>query len=81
MQRLRAEHEIDEGRALGDVTTLRDPVVMAELEQLKDLRIVPAKPDFADEISDKQIRAAVKIPEDFEAKLAAGESSTGEPFI
>jgi sodium transport system permease protein len=52
------------------------PHVMAELEQLKDLRIVPAKPDFAEEISDKQIRAAVKIPEDFEAKLAAGESST-----
>ena len=52
------------------------PRVMAELEQLKDLQIVPAKPDFAEEISNKQIRAAVKIPEGFDAKLAAGESST-----
>ena len=51
------------------------PAVVAELEQLRDLRIVPAKPDFAEEISNKQIRAAVEIPEGFEAKLAAGETS------
>ena len=50
------------------------PGVMAELEQLKDVQIVPAKPDYAEEISNKQIRAAVEIPEGFEAKLAAGES-------
>src|ERR1700674_21341 len=52
------------------------PRVMAELRQLKDLQVVPAKPDYAEEISNKQIRAAVEIPEGFEAKLAAGESST-----
>jgi sodium transport system permease protein len=57
------------------------PRVRAELQQLKDVRIVPAKPDFADEISDKQIRAAVEIPEGFEAKLAAGESSTVKIFM
>jgi sodium transport system permease protein len=52
------------------------PRVMAELGQVKDLQIVPAKTDFAEEISNKQIRAAVEIPEGFEAKLAAGESAT-----
>ena len=52
------------------------PRVMAELQQLNDVHIVPAKPDYAEEISDKEIRAAVEIPEGFEAKLAAGESST-----
>jgi sodium transport system permease protein len=52
------------------------PRVMAELKQLRDVHIVPAKPDYADEISDKQIRAAVEIPEGFEAKLAAGEPAT-----
>jgi sodium transport system permease protein len=52
------------------------PGVVAELEQLKDLHIVPPKPDFAEEISNKEIRAAVEIPQGFEAKLAAGESST-----
>jgi sodium transport system permease protein len=57
------------------------PRVVAELGQLKDLRIVPAKPDFADEISNKQIRAAVEIPEGFDAKLAAGESSAVKIYM
>ena len=51
------------------------PHVRAELEKLEDVVIVPAKPDFAEEISNKQIRAAVEIPKGFEAKMAAGESS------
>ncbi len=57
------------------------PNVMAELKQLKDLRIVSAKPDYADEITNKQIRAAVEIPEGFDAKLAAGESSTVKIYM
>jgi sodium transport system permease protein len=57
------------------------PHVMAELKALKDLRIVPAKPDYADEISNKRIRAAVEIPEGFEAKLASGESSTVKIYM
>jgi sodium transport system permease protein len=52
------------------------PRVKAELGRLKDLQIVPAKTDYAEEISNKQIRAAVEIPAGFEAKLASGESST-----
>jgi sodium transport system permease protein len=57
------------------------PRVMAELRQMKDVRIVPAKPDYAEEISDKQIRAAVEIPEGFDAKLAAGESSAVKIYM
>jgi sodium transport system permease protein len=52
------------------------PHVLAKLRQLNDVQIVPVKPDYAEEISNKQIRAAVEIPDGFEAKLAAGESST-----
>ena len=33
------------------------------------------EPDFAEEISNKQIRAAVEIPEGFDAKLASGASN------
>jgi sodium transport system permease protein len=51
------------------------PRLVAELRQLKDVRIVPVQPDYAAEISNKEIRAAVEIPEGFDAKLAAGESS------
>jgi sodium transport system permease protein len=57
------------------------PRVMAELRQLKDLQVVPAKPDYSEEISNKQIRAAVEIPDGFEAKLAAGESSTVKIYM
>ena len=51
------------------------PHVMAELRKVQDLQLVPANPDYAEEISNKQIRAAVEIPKSFEAKMAAGESS------
>src|SRR6202051_4929652 len=57
------------------------PGVVAELHKMKDLQIVPAKPDYAEEISNKTIRAAVEIPEGFEAKLAAGESSTVKIYM
>src|SRR5258708_13633278 len=49
------------------------PKVRAELEKLEGVQIVPQKPDYAEEISSKQIRAAVEIPAGFDAKLAAGE--------
>jgi sodium transport system permease protein len=49
------------------------PKVKAELEKLEKVLVVPAKPDYAEEISSKQIRAAVEIPEGFDAKLASGE--------
>jgi len=57
------------------------PHVREELQQLKDVRIVPANSDFVEEISNKQIRAAVEIPLGFEAKLAAGESSTVKIYL
>jgi len=49
------------------------PKVRAKLEQLDGVEIVPQKPDYAEEISNKQIRAAVEIPPGFHAKLADGE--------
>jgi sodium transport system permease protein len=57
------------------------PHVMAELRQLKDLQVVPANPDFAEEISNKEIRAAAEIPEGFEAKIAAGEFTTVKIYM
>ena len=38
------------------------PRVMAELRQRKKVQIVPASPDCAERISNKQICAAVEIP-------------------
>jgi sodium transport system permease protein len=49
------------------------PNLRAELAKLEGVQIVPQEPDYAEEISSKQIRAAVEIPAGFDAKLAAGE--------
>ena len=57
------------------------PAVLAELNKMKDFEIVPSRPDYAEEISNKKIRAAVEIPAGFEAKLAAGESSTVKIYM
>jgi sodium transport system permease protein len=57
------------------------PNLMAELDRLKDVRVVPARPNYAEEISNKQIRAAVEIPKGFDAKLAGGEATTVKIYI
>jgi sodium transport system permease protein len=57
------------------------PHVLAALYQLRDIKIVPANPDYAQEISEKQIRAAAEIPAGFEAKLAAGEPATVKIYM
>ena len=57
------------------------PTVRAELEKLKEVRIVPEQPDYAEEISDKKIRAAVEIPEGFDTKLATGEPMTVKIYM
>ena len=68
-----AMKEIPEVMILGGEDS---PHVTEQLREMKDLRVIPTKPDYADEITNKQIRAAVEIPQGFEAKLAAGEPST-----
>lgn len=57
------------------------PKVRTELGQLKEIRIVPEKPDYAEEISNKQIRAAVEIPKGFDSKLAGGEPMTVKIYM
>ncbi len=52
------------------------PGVMEKLRRLKTIRLVPARPDFADLISDKKIRAAVEMPKGFEEAQGRGEVPT-----
>jgi len=65
-----ASEEVPKVMVLGGADS---PKVRAELEKLEGVEIVAQKPDYAEEISSKQIRAAVEIPAGFDAKLAAGE--------
>ena len=57
------------------------PKLRAELERMKNVEIVAAQPDYAEEISSKQIRAAVEIPEGFDAKLASGAHMTVKIYM
>lgn len=52
------------------------PRILAALHDLKDVSIVPAQPDYTQEIVDKRIRAAVEIPRDFDAAVARGDAGT-----
>lgn len=51
------------------------PKVRAALGQEKQFEIVPAAPDYAAQITAKTLRAAVEIPPDFDARLAAAEAA------
>ena len=52
------------------------PRVMAALRSLGDIRILPAAPDYAEQIVNKRVRAAVEIPRDFDAAIERGEPAT-----
>jgi len=66
------------GRAMEEVPKVMivggadSPGVTAELRAQSDIEVVPAAADYAQEIEDKRIRAAVEIPPGFDAALAAG---------
>jgi len=49
------------------------PRVVAALQALGEIRVVPARPDYAEQISDKKIRAAVELPRDFDAAVERAE--------
>ena len=58
-----AEQEIPKVMVLGGEDS---PNVLEELGKVTNVQIVPSKPDYAEEISNKQIRAAVEIPKGFD---------------
>jgi len=72
---LKARQEIPAVMVLGGEDS---PGVMAGLRQDKKLRLVATATDWKEQISDKKLRAAVRIPAGFEKGLKAGAA---EPVI
>jgi sodium transport system permease protein len=70
------------GRAMQEVPTVMilggedSPRVVAALQSLGEIQVVPAQPDYAEQISNQQVRAAVEIPRDFDAAIERGEPAT-----
>ena len=52
------------------------PALLSALEKYPKLRIVPAATDWRDKIINKEIRAAVEIPDGFDANLEKGQAGT-----
>ena len=48
------------------------PTVVAQLKESKKIKVVPTSPDWKERITEKKIRAAVQLPEKFQAGLTAG---------
>ncbi len=52
------------------------PQIVAALRDLPDIKIVPAAGDYAQQIVDKKIRAAVELPSDFDAIISRGGTAS-----
>jgi sodium transport system permease protein len=57
------------------------PEVVEGLGKVKNLRIVPAVPDYVNLISNKKVRAVVDIPPGFQAAIARGEHPAVKIYI
>lgn len=51
------------------------PRIVTALGALPDVHVVPATSDYAQQIVDKKIRAAVELPSDFDAIIARGDTA------
>jgi len=56
------------------------PAVVEGLRKLEKIEIVPETPGWKDQIINKEIRAAVEIPSDFQANVAKEKSDTVKIF-
>ena len=68
-----AEKEVPKVMILGGQDS---PQLLDRLEKLDKLSVVPYAANWKDQISDKQIRAAIEIPKGFQAALAGGTAPT-----
>jgi sodium transport system permease protein len=73
----KAEEETPKVMLLGGTDS---PGVLEALRASKKIEVVPATPDWKDKIINKEIRAAVAIPDGFEASLAQQNPQTIEIY-
>src|SRR5713226_8891158 len=74
----KAEKEVPKIMVLGGEDS---PKVVEKLRSLDNLEIVPSTDDWKQKISDKEIRAAVEIPKNFQASLERNEPETVQIYF
>jgi sodium transport system permease protein len=52
------------------------PAILDQLHQLSSIHVVPAAANYADQIADRRIRAAVEIPPGFQSGIGSGNAPT-----
>jgi sodium transport system permease protein len=57
------------------------PEVVAGLQKLSKIKIVPTTPNYKEQIANKEVRAAVDIPANFQSDLAAQKAATVKIYI
>lgn len=74
-----AKNVLNQARAAVPVVMIvggeHSPKLRQALTESRKLKVIPTVADWKDRIVDKRIRAAVEIPDDFDAKLDAGGSA------
>jgi sodium transport system permease protein len=74
----KAKEEIPEVMIIGG----RDsPEVVAGLQKLSKIKIVPTTPNYKEQIANKEVRAAVDIPPNFQSDLAEQKAATVRIYI
>jgi sodium transport system permease protein len=73
----KAEEETPKVMLLGGADS---PVVLEALRTSKKIEVMPATPDWKDKIINKEIRAAIAIPDGFEASLVQQNPKTIEIY-
>jgi len=73
----KAKKEIPQVMLLGGADS---PQVVNELRSSKKIEVVPATPDWRDKIVNKEIRAAIAVPDGFETSLAQQNPLTVEIY-
>src|SRR5712692_688432 len=74
----KAEKEVPKIMVLGGEDS---PKVVEKLRSLDNLEIVPSTDDWKQKISEKEIRAAVEIPKNFQASLERNEPETVQIYF
>lgn len=68
----RARGEVHEVMVLG---ADQAPELVAEIEKMDTLRLVPETPDFRQRIADKEVQAVLRVPGDFAERVERGETA------
>jgi sodium transport system permease protein len=74
----KAEQEAPQVMVLGGADS---PGVVSALEHLPAMQIIPPSDDYARRITNKQLRAAVRIPDGFEQSLEHGDPAAVEVYV